>query len=215
MSGAAVPLLVLGTRTLAVEIADIASEAGFRVAGFVENLERERCAETLEELPIHWIDELDGLADDHLVVCGLATTQRRRFVEQALALGARFATVVHPTARVSSTSSVGEGTIVSPCVVVGARTTLGRHVLVNRGALIGHHTEIGDYVSIQPGANIAGACRIGEGTYVGMSAVVLDHRTVGSGSVVGAGAMVTKDVPANVQVVGVPARVVREGVEGR
>ena len=46
------PLLVLGTRTLAVEVADLAGEAGFEVAGFVENMEPERCCEELEGLPL-------------------------------------------------------------------------------------------------------------------------------------------------------------------
>jgi acetyltransferase-like isoleucine patch superfamily enzyme len=80
--------------------------------------------------------------------------------------------------------------------------------------LVGHHTEVGDYASIMAGANVAGSCRIGEKTYVGMGAVVLDHVSIGWGSIVGAGAVVTADVPDNVQVVGVPARVVKEGVEG-
>ena len=206
-------MLVLGTRTLALEIADVASETpGFEVAGFVENMERERCAQPLDGFPVHWVDDVRELAGTHRAVCGLATTQRRLFVEQVAELGLAFATLVHPSARVSTRSTLAEGTIVGPAAVVGAYTALGRHVLVNRGVLIGHHTEIGDYVTLQPGANVAGACRVGESTYVGMGALVLDHLTVGSGSVVGAGAVVTKSVPDAVQVVGVPARVVKEGV---
>lgn len=209
------PLLVLGTRTFAPEVADIASDAGFVVAGFVENLDPERCAEPLEGLPVYWIDDADAFAGTHLAVCALGTTHRHRFVEQAAQLGFRFATVVHPSARISTRSRVGEGTIVSAGVVVAAYTNIGCHVLLNRGVLIGHHTQIDDYVSIQPGANVAGACKIGERAYVAMGAVVIDHVEVGARSVVGAGAVVTKDVPASVQVVGVPARIVKEGVEGR
>jgi acetyltransferase-like isoleucine patch superfamily enzyme len=44
--------------------------------------------------------------------------------------------------------------------------------------------------------------------------VILDHLAVGSASVVGGGSVVTKDVGRNVQVVGNPARVVKEGVDG-
>jgi acetyltransferase EpsM len=209
-------LLVLGTRTLALEIADLAADIpGLRVAGFVENMEPELCAEPLAGLPVHWVDDVGLFAGDHLAVCGLATTHRGRFVDQVAALGLRFATLVHPTARVSRTTSVGEGSIVSAGVVVGAYSNFGRHVLINRGALVGHHTSVGDFVSIQPGANVAGACVIGPRTYVGMGAVVLDHLTVGSGSVIGAGAVVTRDVADNVQVMGVPAHVVKEGVDGR
>jgi acetyltransferase EpsM len=208
------PLLVLGTRTLALEIADLAADTpGLRVSGFVENMEAERCREPLAGHPVYWVDEIGPLSGDHVAVCGLATTQRGRFVDQVAAHALGFATLIHPTAHVSGTTSVGEGSIVSAGAVIGAYSDVGRHVLVNRGALVGHHTEVGDFVSIQPGANVAGACRIGALTYVGMSAAVLDHVTVGTGCIIGAGAVVTRDVPDRVQVVGVPAEIVKEGIE--
>jgi acetyltransferase EpsM len=216
MGNSARPLLVLGTRTLAVEVADLACEIdGFEVAGFVENMDRHRCAERLEGLPIYWVDEAAKLAESHSAVCGIATTFRSRFTDQITGFGMEFATLVHPSARVSSRSSLGEGSILSVGVIVASHTHLGRHVIVNRGALIGHHTEIGDYVTIHPGANIAGACSIGDAAYIGMGAVVIDHITIGSHSVVGAGAVVTKDVPGNVLVVGVPAKIVKENIAGK
>jgi acetyltransferase EpsM len=209
------PLLILGTRTFAVEVADLASESGFAVAGFVENMNPERCSETLEDLPIHWIESVGKFAETHRAVCGLGTTHRSRFTDQAAEEGLRFATLVHPSARLARTSSLGEGAVVSVAVVVAAHTRIGRHVLINRGSLVGHHTVIGDYVSVQSGANVAGSCRIGDAAYIGMGAVVLDHITIGSHSVVGAGAVVTRDVPDNVQVVGVPARITKTGIDGR
>ena len=215
-AGERVKLLILGTRTLAVEIADVASDVpDVEIAGFVENMDRSRCSETLEGLPILWIDDIATLAQTHFAVCALGTTQRSRFIEQATALGMRFATIIHPSARISRHSTIGEGSVACPGVVVATRTAIGRHVILNRGALIGHHTTVGDYCSIMPGANIAGACAIGEATYVGMGALVLDHHNVGSRSVVAAGSVVTRDIPDNVQVMGLPARIVREQIEGR
>jgi len=209
-------LLILGTRTLAVEIADLASETHeYEVAGFVENMDPNRCKEPLEGLPVIWVDEIAGRAHDHCAVCGLATTRRHRFVDQVAAMGMSFGTVIHPSARISSNSSVGGGSILSVGVIIAAHTRLGRHILVNRGSLIGHHTRIEDYATIQPGANVAGECRIDEGAFIGMGAIVLERVTVGAHSIVGAGAVVTKDVPDHVQVVGVPARIVKEGVKGR
>ena len=208
------PLVVLGTSLFATEIADFASGCpDLELVAFVENLDRERCASTLDGLPVLWIDDAAELASTHLAVCGIATTKRYLFTDQAEALGFGFATIVHPTAHVSAKTSLGAGTIVAPGAVVGSHSTLGRHVLVNKGGIVGHHTELGDFASVHTGARIAGSCRIGTRTYVGMGAVVIDHRSVGARSVIGAGAVVTKDVPDEVLVVGVPARIVEEGVE--
>ena len=204
------PLLILGTTAFATEIAVVAEESGRRIAGFVENLDRTRCSETLEGLPVHWIDDVAGLKETHEAVCGLGTTRRSIFTEQAVERGLRFTTVIHPTAHVSTRTTIGEGSVVGAGVVAGAHTTVGRHVQLNRGSLIGHHTTIGDHTSVSPGANIAGSCEIGRGVFIGMGAIVIDHLSIGDESVVGAGAVVVADVPANVQVVGAPARIVKE-----
>lgn len=210
------PLLVFGARSFAPEVADLASETpGYEVIGYVENLERERCEQLLEGLPVFWIDDVAHLAASHAAICALGTTKRRALVERAVQMGFRFATIVHPSARVSPRSALGEGVVVSAGVIVGAHTRIGRHVLLNRGVLVGHHTEVGDYCSLQPGANVAGSCRLGDGCFVGMGAIVIDHVEIGAGAVVGAGSLVTEDVPESVQVVGVPARIVRRGVCGR
>jgi len=190
------PLVVLGSRIFAEEVADLVDDCPeYEVAAFGENWERARCAEPLLGRPVIWIDDLAPLAATHLAVCAIGTTHRVGFIEQAEKLGFRFATIRHPTARVSRTSMLGPGTIVSAGVMVAAHTRIGRHVIVNRGGLIGHHTTVR--------------------TYVGMGAIVLDSLTVGRGAVIAAGSVVTRDVPDHVQVMGAPARVTRERVEGR
>jgi len=209
-------LAILGTSLFAPEVVDLVEETGrYEVAAFIENWDREKTRQSLLGRPIIWIDEAASLVSTHKAVCALGTTHRRGFIEQAVAIGFEFATIIHPSVRLSSTSSVGEGSILSAGVIVAAHTTVGRHVIINRGSLIGHDTTIHDYVTISPGSNIAGAVTIGEGTYVGMGAIVLDYRTVGAHAVIGAGAVVTRDVPDQVQVMGIPARITKEDIEGR
>jgi sugar O-acyltransferase (sialic acid O-acetyltransferase NeuD family) len=210
------PLLVLGTHHFAPEVFDLVADLpGFRVDGFVENMDRGRTERPLEGLPVYWIDDVGEFSSTHQAVCALGTTRRSRIVEQAAAAGFDFATVVHPTAHVSRRSRIGAGSIVSAGAVVATHTHVGTHVILNRGALVGHDVEIGDFVTVGPGANIAGLCRIGARSYIGAGAVVIDRITVGEGAIVGAGAVVVKDVPPKAQVTGVPARVVKEDLEPR
>jgi acetyltransferase-like isoleucine patch superfamily enzyme len=69
-------------------------------------------------------------------------------------------------------------------------------------------------VTIGPGAILAGAVRVGAGSYVAVGAVVRDHLEIGAGAVVAAGAVVVKPVEAHALVAGVPATVVKNGVDG-
>ena len=202
-------ILILGTNKFAPELADVVSASPeFEVVGFVENKNRQH-ATHFNGLPVHWIDEIKPLTADHWGLCALATPARDGFIQQAELHGLRFATFVHPTAVVSATTRLGEGTIISTRAVVASHTTIGCHVRVNRGALIGHHAVIDDFVTIQPGANVGGCSHIGSGATVSMGAIVLDRVSIGEDAIVGAGAVVTKDVPPGVQVLGVPAKVTK------
>ena len=51
---------------------------------------------------------------------------------------------------------------------------------------------------------------VGKGASVGSSATILCGVTIGEGAIVGAGAVVTKDVPPNSVVAGVPAKVIKK-----
>ena len=62
---------------------------------------------------------------------------------------------------------------------------------------------------IVPDLEITKPITLGDKVYIGNNAILLPGVTVGNNVVIGAGAIVTKDVPANSVVAGVPARVIR------
>jgi maltose O-acetyltransferase len=84
------------------------------------------------------------------------------------------------------------------------RVQLGFQVTLITG---GH--EIGTHES-RAGNHLARPIRIQSGAWIGARAVLLPGVTIGAGAVVAAGAVVTRDVPPDTLVAGVPARALRE-----
>jgi acetyltransferase EpsM len=209
-------IIILGTNDYAGVLAEIIAETpGLRTEGFIENLDRTQCDRSISGLPVYWIEDAASLTKDCLAVCCLATVHRRRFIEQARHIGFNFATVIHPSARVPTSAIISEGCIIEPGVILSSNARLGCHIRINRGSTIGHDTTLGDYCTIQPGVNIAGKCLFGSGVYVGIGATVVDNLTIGNLAVIGAGAVVINDLPEKVLAVGVPAKIVKENIDGK
>lgn len=99
---------------------------------------------------------------------------------------------------------------------VGIFFNLGADIFVGDRAGIGHQVMIlTETHDIGEPARRTGPVRplpvkIGAGVWIGARATILPGVTIGEGAVVAAGSLVTKDVPANVMIAGVPAKVIKE-----
>ncbi len=109
--------------------------------------------------------------------------------------------------------NIGEGSWLSPGCVFYTH----EHANIE----IGKRCDIGPAVEFIPGSHQIGSSErragegtarsisIGDGCWIGARSVILGGVSIGTGSVVAAGSVVTRDVPENVLVAGVPAQIKR------
>lgn len=119
----------------------------------------------------------------------------------------KFATAIHPSAVISPTAKIGEGTVVMAGAVVNADAVIGNHCIINTGATVDHDCKIGDYCHVAPGVHISGGTHVGDGTWVGVGSSIIQCLNIGKNCMIGAGSVVVKDIPDNVTAFGCPAKV--------
>lgn len=133
---------------------------------------------------------------------------RGHLAVRLLRAGLRLPPVIAHTATLAFDATVGAATVVMHHANVGSRARVGRAAIVNTGADVEHDCLVGDAAHIAPHAVLGGGARCGAHTLIGTNATLIPQVAIGDRAVVGAGAVVTKGLPDDVTIVGVPARIV-------
>lgn len=87
-------------------------------------------------------------------------TFRLEWVDILKEAGFKVPVIIHPTAFVSPSVQLGDGTIVMQNAVVNTDTVLGRGVLINCGAIVDHDNVVGEGVHVGLGTVIKAGCKI-------------------------------------------------------
>ncbi len=163
-----------------------------------------------EEVLKDWLEEHRDEVSAFAVAVGSDGRDRCAIARRLIAEGLSPITAIHPRSWVAETARLGEGCQILAMAAIAEEAVLGRHCIVNTTASVDHECRLGDGVHLMPGATLAGCVRVGDFVTIGANATVLPRMSIGAGAMVGAGAVVTRDVPENVVVAGVPARPPRQ-----
>lgn len=206
-------VVIVGAGGHGRSVLEAANAAGFHVEAFLDD---GRSGESCLGVPIKSSSQLDVSQGAFGIVLAIGDNSIREDVRTTLDMQtpARFPSVIHPSASVSSLASVGHGAVVLQNATVGAGADIGSFCIVNSSSSVDHDCVLEPFSSVAPGAILGGGVRIGPRSAVSMGAVVQHGISVGPDAVVGASSFVNRDVPAESVVYGTPARLIRHRARG-
>ncbi len=135
---------------------------------------------------------------------------RYKLFQKFISLGFTSQSVIAKNAQISPSAVLKEGLNIMSFTFIGPVSNIGKGSLINTLVSIHHDVIIGDFVEVSPGAKILGNCIIGHFSTIGTNATILPKIKIGKNVIVAAGAVVTKDVPDNCMVAGIPAIIKKE-----
>ena len=145
---------------------------------------------------------------DNRFVLGIGNPKlRRNLSDKFKQLGGKTTSIISQNAFVGKFGNqIAVGTCVLTNVIIEADNRIGEGCLLHVGTFVSHDTEIGKFCEISPFAKLLGGVEIGNGCSLGTGCVILPKVKLGNNVIVGANAVVSKNVPDNTVVVGVPAK---------
>lgn len=186
-------VVIIGASGHGKVVADIVRSSGDTVVGFLDD---NQDADVLGN-----IAEFNKYLDCEFVIAIGSAEIREKISHNKM----KYYTAIHPSAIISPSATIGEGTVIMPYAVVNADAKIGKHCIINTSAVVEHDDVIEDFVHISVGAKLGGIVHVGKLTWVGIGSCVKQCINICDNCMIGAGSVVVKDITDSGTYCGVPA----------
>ncbi len=148
---------------------------------------------------------------DNSFTIGVGNPKIRKLLhDKFIAIGGKFVSTISNKAVFGSYDvKIGHGCNILSGSIFSNSTKIGIGCIVYYNSLITHDCIIGDFVEISPSVTILGRVTIGDYSQIGSNSTILPNLKIGKNVIIGSGSVVTKDLPDNCVVVGIPAKIIK------
>ena len=180
-------------------------EPSYRILGFIDDNPAALDGKGISIPIIGGIRDWQPVGDEVYAIGSAFPGPKKKLSTMLKERGCRFETLVAPWSYVSPYVKMGEGCFIT-AYNIAAGVELGNFVNIN-GSMICPGSFIDDY-STTTGFTVVDDAHVGKSVFIGSHSVISPGVTVGDNAQITVGSIVTEDVPANVTMFGVPAKVI-------
>jgi UDP-N-acetylbacillosamine N-acetyltransferase len=138
-------LLIIGAGGHGKDVTETAEDIGYDEIAYLDDN---------NPMAIGKFDELEKFRDQYenaFVALG-NNKLRSDLIKRLKEAGYNVPSLIHPSAYISRSATIGDGTIIEPRAVLNARCKIGEGCIISTGAIIDHDAEVGEYCNIKTGA---------------------------------------------------------------
>ena len=123
---------------------------------------------------------------------------------------ARFETLIHPSAKVYSSSLVGQGSVIHSGSIIFNESIIGPFTIIVANSVIGARNIIGKGCLITSLVSLTSDVRVGSYTFIGTHSSVVEGVDIGPGSMIGMRTFVTRTIEPGSVVHGDPMKIINK-----
>lgn len=129
-------LLIIGAGGHGKVVAEIAEGIGYEEIAFLDDNSSEAIGKIadIEKFKEQYSNAFVGIGNNKL---------RGELIQKLLDCGYTVSVLIHPSAYISRTATVGIGTVIEPKVTVNANSKINEGCIISVGAIVDHDAEIG------------------------------------------------------------------------
>lgn len=210
------PLIILGSVGNCLDIVEAvqalaisSKDYGFELKGFLDD-DPSRHGMMIHGLPVlgplvH-AEKYKGVKFINGIGSPRNFTQKEAIIDKTGLQLDDFVSIIHPTAVVSPSATIGLGTVILGNATVCAHVKIGFHTMILPNCVIGHDCFLGNYVTMGAGVVLSGSIKVGQNCYLGAGSVVRENLTIGNSALLGMGAILIQNMPEFSIYAGNPAK---------